>query len=44
MEEERTDRPDELEETPDGDVRQDPGVPGVKLSGDEPEQDADDDR
>ena len=37
MEKERTARPGELEETPDEDVPQDPGVPGVKLPADEPE-------
>ncbi len=37
-EERRTDRPGELEETPDTDLPQDPGVPGVKFPGDEPEQ------
>lgn len=44
MEKERTARPDELEETPDEDIPQDPGVPGVKLPADEPEQGADDER
>ena len=43
MEEERTGRPDELEDTPDEDVPQDPGIPGVKLPGDEPKQGAGDD-
>jgi hypothetical protein len=31
MEERREDRPGELSETPDEDVPQDPGVPGVKF-------------
>ena len=38
VEEERRDRPGELADTPDEDVPQDPGVPGVKLPADEPEQ------
>jgi hypothetical protein len=43
MEGEREGRPDELEDTPDEDVPQDPGVPGVKLPDDEPEPAGDDD-
>jgi hypothetical protein len=44
VEEERSGRPGELEDTPDEDVPQDPGVPGVKLPEEEPEQGSDDER
>jgi hypothetical protein len=39
---EREGRPDELAESPDEEIPQDPGIPGVKLPADEPRQGAED--